>query len=85
MLLLESDKRGDEYKISLTYQPEKYFYIPDNIYIIGTMNTADRSIALVDYALRRRFVFFSLDPAFNNENFKNHLKEKKLKIITLIF
>src|SRR6187401_2235832 len=54
MMLMESDKRGEEFSISLIYSPDNIsrFYIPKNLYIIGTMNTADRSLAIVDYALR---------------------------------
>ncbi|SVD93250.1 uncharacterized protein METZ01_LOCUS446104, partial [marine metagenome] len=55
LMLIESDKRGQQ--LSLTYSPGEKFSVPNNIYLIGTMNTADRSIAMVDYALRRRFSF----------------------------
>ncbi|GJQ32737.1 MAG: hypothetical protein HBSAPP04_15760 [Ignavibacteriaceae bacterium] len=66
MMLLEADKRKQEYALRLTYSEDEddKFFIPSNIYIIGTMNTADRSLALVDYALRRRFSFFTIDPEF---------------------
>src|SRR5699024_10685840 len=70
MMLIESDKRGEE--LILTYSDEP-FYIPENLYIIGMMNTADRSVAIIDYALRRRFCFFELEPAFETEAFRNHL------------
>ena len=53
-------------KISLTYSPDEKFYIPSNLYIIGTMNSADRSIAFVDYALRRRFYFIDFYPDSTN-------------------
>jgi 5-methylcytosine-specific restriction protein B len=68
MLLLESDKRGEEYAMPLTYSGEK-FYVPENVYVIGMMNTADRSLAMIDYALRRRFSFIQIEPAFDNERF----------------
>ena len=73
MLLIEHDKRNAHYAVSLTYGSKgKAFSIPPNVHIIGTMNTADRSLALVDYALRRRFAFISIEPAFN-ERFLKHL------------
>ena len=65
-MLLEADKRGQ--KLQLMYKDEE-FGIPKNVYIIGTMNTADRSLAMVDYALRRRFVFFDMTPGFDNAGF----------------
>ena len=68
-MLIESDKRGDD--VQLMYNKEG-FSIPGNLYIIGTMNTADRSIALIDYALRRRFSFYTLTPAFDSEQFKKY-------------
>uniref|UniRef100_UPI0025F0BB0C AAA family ATPase n=1 Tax=uncultured Treponema sp. TaxID=162155 RepID=UPI0025F0BB0C len=69
LLLIENDKRGKEYKIQLLYSKED-FYIPENVYIIGMMNTADRSLAMIDYALRRRFSFVEFEPAFETEGFK---------------
>jgi len=78
LALIDPDKRSEKYKLSLTYakEDEPEFYVPDNIYIIGTMNTADRSLAMFDYALRRRFKFIELEPAFNNNKFKQYLLEK---------
>ena len=69
MMLIEHDKRDKKYAIKLTYAEDENdtFYIPANLYIIGTMNTADRSLAIVDYALRRRFAFVTLLPIFNDE------------------
>ena len=68
LTLLESDKRNDEEAISLSHynDPNERVYIPSNLYVIGTMNLADRSLALVDLALRRRFVFFDLEPVLND-------------------
>ena len=68
MLLLENDKRGEEFSMKLTYSGER-FHVPENVYFIGMMNTADRSLAMIDYALRRRFSFISIEPAFENEKF----------------
>ena len=74
LLLIESDKRGPKNKIQLLYSNED-FYVPDNVYIIGMMNTADRSLAMIDYALRRRFAFVEFEPAFESEGFKLQQKE----------
>lgn len=67
LMLIEADKRNAKYKMKLTYSEEENdrFYVPDNLYIIGTMNTADRSLAIVDYALRRRFAFIPLNPEYD--------------------
>lgn len=70
-MIIEGDKRGPKNSVKLSCG--KIFYIPENVYIIGTMNTADRSIALMDYALRRRFGFFPLEPLFANDKFKEYL------------
>ena len=69
MMLIEADKRGDDHEVSLTYSPADLdrFSIPANVHIIGTMNTADRSLAMVDYALRRRFSFFDMPPRFGKK------------------
>ena len=67
LTLLEADKRTPDNALTLAYQHDagKPFHIPPNLYVIGTMNLADRSLALVDFALRRRFAFFDLEPALN--------------------
>lgn len=74
MMLIEPDKRGQEFAIPLTYSQsmDEKFYIPENVFLIGTMNTADRSLAMVDYALRRRFSFIHIEPQFG-EKFKEYL------------
>lgn len=77
MMLIEKDKRNAKWSINLTYGKNKKFYIPSNLYIVGTMNTADKSLSIVDYALRRRFGFINLEPAFDNETFKNKLVNEK--------
>lgn len=73
-MLIEADKRGEKNKIQLLYSDES-FYIPKNVYIIGLMNTADRSLAMIDYALRRRFAFFDLKPGFDSDGFKTYQNE----------
>ena len=65
-MLIEKDKRGNP--LQLLYSDEK-FSVPKNVYIIGMMNTADRSLAMLDYALRRRFSFFEMKPAFDQQKF----------------
>lgn len=67
-MLIENDKRGPRNTLQLLYSHE-LFYVPSNVYLIGMMNTADRSLAMLDYALRRRFAFFDLRPAFDTESF----------------
>lgn len=67
LMLIEKDYRGT--KATLAYSSES-FSVPKNLYIIGMMNTADRSLAIIDYALRRRFSFFEMEPGFNSDGFK---------------
>ena len=63
LMLIENDKRGVEHQINLVYGNEP-FYIPENLYIIGMMNTADRSLAMIDSALHRRFSLYTMSRAF---------------------
>ena len=72
LMLIEPDKRGQS--LRLLYKDEQ-FSVPKNLHIIGMMNTADRSIAMIDYALRRRFAFYEFTPAFETDSFRNY-KEK---------
>lgn len=74
LMLIENDYRDKE--IELSYNDEK-FSVPVNVYIIGMMNTADRSLAMIDYALRRRFSFFEMKPGFETLQFKAYIAEKK--------
>lgn len=82
LMLIEADKRSEDYAVALTYADpgDDRFHVPGNVHILGMMNTADRSLALVDYALRRRFAFESLQPAFGTdfgrEAFEKHLTGK---------
>lgn len=69
LMLIEKDYRAT--KATLAYSGTT-FSVPKNIYIIGMMNTADRSLALIDYALRRRFSFFEMEPGFNSDGFKKY-------------
>lgn len=80
MLLIENDKRTADWAVRLTYSrpDDPPFYIPDNLFIIGMMNTADRSLSLVDYALRRRFAFITLEPAFNQPGFSSFLLSQEV-------
>ncbi len=69
LMLIERDYRGK--KATLAYTGMS-FAVPENVYIIGMMNTADRSLAMIDYALRRRFSFFEMEPGFESEGFIKH-------------
>lgn len=69
LMLIENDYRGT--KATLAYNGLS-FSVPKNLYIIGMMNTADRSLAMIDYALRRRFSFFDVEPGFDSEGFTKY-------------
>ena len=72
LMLIEKDYRGT--KVTLAYNGLS-FSVPKNLYIIGMMNTADRSLAMIDYALRRRFSFFEVEPGFDSEGFIHYQNE----------
>ena len=72
LMLIEADYRDE--KATLAYTGSD-FSVPKNLHIIGMMNIADRSLAMIDYALRRRFSFFDIEPAFDSEGFSNYQKE----------
>lgn len=72
--LIEADYR--EQPIQLAYNKQR-FSVPSNVYIIGMMNTADRSLAMIDYALRRRFSFYEMKPGFETIGFKEEIKKLK--------
>lgn len=80
-MLIEGDKRGTPVQLLYT---DEVFTVPENVYIIGMMNTADRSLAMLDYALRRRFAFFEIEPGFEISGFINYrqsLDNKKFDIL----
>jgi 5-methylcytosine-specific restriction protein B len=80
LMLIEADKRDAKYALPLVYRKESEgrFHVPANLYLIGLMNVADRSLAMVDYALRRRFAFMSLKPMFQAESFRDWLKLRNM-------
>ena len=81
LMLIECDYRGT--KTTLAYNGLS-FTVPQNLYIIGMMNTADRSLAMIDYALRRRFSFFEMEPGFDSEGFikyRESLNDETLRLI----
>lgn len=65
LTLLEADKRSEEHALRLCYGDRPEFFVPAEVVVVGTMNIADRSLAMVDVALRRRFAFFMLNPCFD--------------------
>ena len=78
LMLIERDYRGTEAVLAYNGLP---FSIPKNLYVIGMMNTADRSLAMIDYALRRRFSFFEMEPGFDADGFlqyQNNLNHETL-------
>ena len=81
LMLIENDKRNE--KAVLTYSKIN-FSVPENVYVIGMMNTADRSLSIMDYALRRRFSFYDVEPAFNNEKFKKYQDNLKSNFLNQI-
>ncbi len=78
--LLEKDKRESRYAVRLgcSRDDEPPFFIPPNVFLVGTMNTADRSIAVVDYALRRRFAVVPLKPAFDGDAFSDFMTSERM-------
>lgn len=80
MLLIEPDKREAKWAMPLAYSsPDSdggtQFYVPPNVHLMGLMNTADRSLAVVDYALRRRFAFLDLPPRMHTQKFADQLAD----------
>jgi len=81
LMLIERDYRG--IKATLAYNGLT-FTVPKNLYIIGMMNTADRSLAMIDYALRRRFSFFEIEPGFDSEGFIQYQKDLNNETLNLL-
>ena len=85
LMLIEKGYRDTEIKLAYN---EEMFSVPSNLYIIGMMNTADRSLAMIDYALRRRFSFYDMTPGFDTDGFKKYQEaignEKFDKVINAI-
>ncbi|WP_431476447.1 AAA family ATPase [Massilia eburnea] len=78
LMLIEAEKRDQGWGLRLAYasSTERKFFVPSNVHIIGMMNTADRSVTTIDYALRRRFAFIKVRPGFESVKFGEHLIQK---------
>ena len=72
LMLIEKDYRGTAMTLAYSDVP---FSVPKNVHLLGMMNTADRSLAMIDYALRRRFSFFDITPGFDSEGFRAYQQE----------
>lgn len=81
LMLIERDYRGT--KATLAYNGMT-FSVPKNLYIIGMMNTADRSLAMIDYALRRRFSFFDIEPGFDSAGFMKYQQSLNNETFSLL-
>lgn len=82
LMLIEADHRGDSIELSID---RRRLTVPENLFIIGMMNTADRGLALIDYALRRRFAFFDMKPALDASGFQTMLqKADSKKLVALV-
>jgi 5-methylcytosine-specific restriction protein B len=79
-LLLEADKRGKSHAVTPLYPRHESdrLFVPANLHVIGTMNIADRSLALVDFALRRRFAFVTLEPRFADSSYRRWMRERNV-------
>ncbi len=83
LVLIENTKRNESNAVKLMYKNDEYMFVPKNLFIIGLMNTADRSLKVVDYALRRRFSFFTFKPQFDSSKFKEFLTNKQVNVHTI--
>ncbi len=76
LMLIEADKRKPEHAVELQHRNNaERFYVPENVYIIGTMNLADRSLTGMNVAMRRRFGFMNLEPQFGEGTFRDWLAD----------
>ncbi|WP_167148749.1 AAA family ATPase [Actinomyces sp. ZJ308] len=70
LMLIEAEHRGDALRLPVSGE---LLAVPERLHLIGMMNTADRGLALIDYALRRRFAFFEMKPALDHPGFLRHV------------